>query len=173
MNRQIGYALLAVSLLTLLVWAISQFVQPILPSNLNSGLLLFFAALLAVIGALAGFKDVIELFGYFARNRSQGRRGEIERINLGSRFFRRPNDLLLTLVVHDPHGQITGKFTVIAPATISLEEMLARIRKRKPGMLTEVDYSAFVVGLPSKEAVSGFSITNGTTIIIRPKSING
>jgi len=53
---------MAVAVLTLLVWAFSHFVQPILPPGLNSGLVLFFVALLAAMGALAQFKDVLELF---------------------------------------------------------------------------------------------------------------
>ncbi|MEK7327885.1 MAG: NB-ARC domain-containing protein [Chloroflexota bacterium] len=52
--------------MTILVWAVSQFVQPILPASLSGGLVLFFAALLGVIGALAQFKDIVEFFRSFS-----------------------------------------------------------------------------------------------------------
>ncbi len=62
MRRYVGYALIAIALLTLVVWVVSQFIQPILPASLNSGLVLFFIALLGVIGVLAQLKDIVELF---------------------------------------------------------------------------------------------------------------
>jgi len=61
MRKYIGYALIVVAVLTLLVWAISQFVQPLLPTSVNGGLVLLFVALLAVTGVLAQLKDVAEL----------------------------------------------------------------------------------------------------------------
>ena len=71
MRRYIGYALIVVALLTLAVWTISQFVQPILPSNLNNGLILFFAALTGVSGVLASFKDIVELFHSLSEKQGQ------------------------------------------------------------------------------------------------------
>jgi len=65
MRRYVSYALIAVALLTLVVWAVSQFIQPILPANTNGGLVLFIAALLGVVGVLGQFKDVVELFRSF------------------------------------------------------------------------------------------------------------
>jgi len=71
MRRYVSYALIAIALLTIFVWAVSQFVQPILPANFNSGLILFLAALLGVLAALAAFKDVVEFFRSFAEQRNQ------------------------------------------------------------------------------------------------------
>lgn len=65
MRRYVSYALIAVALLTLAVWLVSQFIQPILPANTNAGLVLFIAALLGVVGVLGQFKDVVELFRSF------------------------------------------------------------------------------------------------------------
>jgi L-lactate permease len=47
MRRSIGYALIAIAALTLLVWGVSQFIQPILPSIVNSSLVLFLAEWIA------------------------------------------------------------------------------------------------------------------------------
>jgi len=68
MRRYIVFAFLLIALLTLVVWGISQFVQPILPGNLNNSLILLFAALLGVVAFLAGFKDVVELFHLVFQN---------------------------------------------------------------------------------------------------------
>ncbi len=62
MRRYIAYAFLLIAILTFVVWVVSQFVQPIIPSTINNGLILFFAALLSVIAVIAGFKDIVELF---------------------------------------------------------------------------------------------------------------
>jgi len=65
MRRYVSYALIAVALLTVGVWAVSQFVQPVLPASINAGLFLFIAALAGVIGVLGQFKDIVELFRSF------------------------------------------------------------------------------------------------------------
>jgi len=65
MRRYINYAFITVAFLTFGVWAVSQFVQPILPERINASLILFIAALLSVIGILRQFKDVVELFRSF------------------------------------------------------------------------------------------------------------
>lgn len=62
MKRYVGYALIAVAVITLLVWGYHQFVQPILHPELDSVVMIFFIALIAVTGILAQFKDVVELF---------------------------------------------------------------------------------------------------------------
>ncbi len=67
MRKIVGYALLIISFFTILIWVISQFVQPILPSSLNNAGILLFAALLSVVGFFAGFKDTIELFQLFTQ----------------------------------------------------------------------------------------------------------
>ena len=70
-QQQVGYALVLVSVLTGITWAISQFIQPILPPNMNNSVILLFAALLAVLGGLAAFKDTLELIHILSgRNRS-------------------------------------------------------------------------------------------------------
>jgi len=71
MRRYISYALITIALLTILVWAVSQFVQPILPAYFSSGLILFFAVLLGVLAALAAFKDVVEFFRSLAEHRNK------------------------------------------------------------------------------------------------------
>lgn len=38
-RQQLGYALILVSVLTGITWAISQFVQPILPANINNSVI--------------------------------------------------------------------------------------------------------------------------------------
>ena len=64
MCRYMAYAAIAIALLTLIVWAVSQFVQPILPPNFNSVLVLFFVALLGVAGFISQFKDAVEFFQF-------------------------------------------------------------------------------------------------------------
>lgn len=61
MRKYFGYTVIVVALVTLVVWAISAFIQPTLSSTVNSGLILFFVAFLAVAGALANMKDIAEL----------------------------------------------------------------------------------------------------------------
>lgn len=61
MWRFAGYALIIIGIITLIIWGISQFIQPILPESINSAGVLLFAALVSTIGVLAGFKDTIEL----------------------------------------------------------------------------------------------------------------
>jgi hypothetical protein len=65
MRRYVSYALIAIALLTFIVWAVSQFIQPILPASTNAGFVLFVAALIGVVGILGQFKDVVELFHAF------------------------------------------------------------------------------------------------------------
>jgi hypothetical protein len=68
MRRYVGYAFLLVALLALIVWIISQFIQPLLPPNISASAVLFFVALLSVVGFLAAFKDTIELLHLFSGN---------------------------------------------------------------------------------------------------------
>ena len=65
-KQLIGYALILVGLLTGVTWYVSQFTQPILPANINNSVIIFFAALLAVLGGLAAFKDTVELIHIFS-----------------------------------------------------------------------------------------------------------
>jgi hypothetical protein len=62
MQHHLGYAIIVIAVLTLFVWAVSQFIQPILPDSMNSNLILLFTAFLAVVSILSKFKDVVELF---------------------------------------------------------------------------------------------------------------
>ena len=61
MRKVIGFSLFVVATLTILVWGVSYFIQPILPAQINNNMLLFFAVLLSVLAGLAAFKDTIEL----------------------------------------------------------------------------------------------------------------
>jgi transcriptional regulator with XRE-family HTH domain len=67
MKRYFAIALLIVAIVTLVVWAFTMLVQPILPAELNSALLLLVAALLSVIAVLAGYKEVVELVSHWRR----------------------------------------------------------------------------------------------------------
>lgn len=71
MRKYLSYALITVALLTLGVWTVSQFIQPILPPSTNAGLVLFIAVLVGVIGVLGQFKDVVELFRSFGGGASK------------------------------------------------------------------------------------------------------
>lgn len=66
MVRLLGYAFILIGALTIIVWAVSQFMQPILPASINNGGILFFAALLSVLGAIAAFKDTVEFLQLFS-----------------------------------------------------------------------------------------------------------
>jgi len=57
-----GIVLLSISLSTLAVFLISNFIQPILPSSVNSTLVLFVASFVGVLGILAALNDIVELF---------------------------------------------------------------------------------------------------------------
>jgi hypothetical protein len=71
MVRLIGFALLLIAIVTLVVWGISQFVQPVLPAGINSGLVLLVAALIGVVGFFSAFKDSIELLQMVTQPRDQ------------------------------------------------------------------------------------------------------
>jgi len=71
MRREMVRALVAIVLLTVVVWAVSLFILPNLSAGLRGALILFFVALAAVIAALAGFKDVLELARFFRRRSNQ------------------------------------------------------------------------------------------------------
>lgn len=66
MRRYVSYALISVALLTFVAWAVSQFIQPILPTSVNASLVLFIAVLIGVVGTLGQFKDIVEFFRSFA-----------------------------------------------------------------------------------------------------------
>ena len=68
MRRYIVYASVTILLLTFVALGVSLFVQPLLPSGINTGLVLFFIALLAVTGILANFKDALELFRWIGED---------------------------------------------------------------------------------------------------------
>lgn len=54
-------ALLAIAALTLIVFVVSQFIQPILPKEVNSGVLLLMASLLGVMAFLASLNEISDL----------------------------------------------------------------------------------------------------------------
>jgi hypothetical protein len=169
MNRLVGYVLITIALLTLVVWAVSMFIQPILPSIFNNGLVLFFVALLAVIGVLAQFKDVIELFQYFSKRSDNSPTNKIENIKLGNQFLSKSGNVSLYIKVYDFDEQIIEKFKVNTQATFSLFEIQKRIKKKKPNLFTEADYASYVIQ-DDGTLLSGSLITNGATIIFRPVS---
>lgn len=69
MRRYIAYASAFVLVITLVVWGISRFIQPMLPANSNSDLVLLVVALLSVTTFLGSFNESIELFHkIFGRN---------------------------------------------------------------------------------------------------------
>lgn len=78
MRRNLAISLFVVALLSLVVWAISNYVQPILPQNVNNNLLIFGAVFIAVIGALAGLKDIIELYEYVFSGNRQNKKNQNE-----------------------------------------------------------------------------------------------
>lgn len=59
MRRYLLLSLVVIVVLTLAVWAFSQYVQPILPAAINESAILFFIALLAVIAVLGGISDIV------------------------------------------------------------------------------------------------------------------
>src|SRR5690242_15719458 len=84
MLRLLALAACLIFILTLIVWAFSQFVQPILPPEISSTTIVFFLALVAVVGVLAGLNEILELLSKFQ-----------ERINrhlLNQKFARGPFD---------------------------------------------------------------------------------
>lgn len=62
MKKNIGYTLLTIGILTILVWLFSQFVLPIIPPSINSGIVFFFAILVSVLGSISAFKDTVDIF---------------------------------------------------------------------------------------------------------------
>ncbi len=61
LRRALGLTLVVVALVTVVVWAISQFVRPLLPASIDGSAVLFFAALVSTVAVLAGFKGIVEL----------------------------------------------------------------------------------------------------------------
>ena len=68
MIKYLSLALIVIAILTILVWAVSQFIQPILPPSINSGLVLIIAVFLGILGVLAQLNEVIELFQKFCKS---------------------------------------------------------------------------------------------------------
>lgn len=83
MRRYLALALLIVALLTLLFWAITFFIQPILPPGIGRGFIALAAVLIGVVGVLAGLKDISELlkvtFGHSDKHNDEtpGKRYEV------------------------------------------------------------------------------------------------
>ncbi len=63
MRRVIARVLFMLSVVTVLVWAFSQFVEPELPDGVRDPLALFFKALVSVVGVAAGVAQVIDVIG--------------------------------------------------------------------------------------------------------------
>ena len=77
-SRVFGLAAIAVSLLILIVFAVSRFIRPILPAEINDTLLLLSASVVGVLGVLASLNETVELIDKLrkrvARIRSVGSR---------------------------------------------------------------------------------------------------
>ena len=71
MSRLAGYALLIIGLISLVVWAVSNYVQPILPFESNNSLFLLFAAITSTAGFISAFKDSIELLQFLEEARNK------------------------------------------------------------------------------------------------------
>jgi hypothetical protein len=65
----IGIALLAIAIITLIVFLVSRYIQPILPPEVNSEVVLFLAIFTTVLGVIASFNGIIELLDKFLRNK--------------------------------------------------------------------------------------------------------
>ena len=65
----VALALLIISILACLAFLVSYFIQPSLPANINSTLLLLITAFTGAVLILAGFKDVVELVEKFLPKR--------------------------------------------------------------------------------------------------------
>jgi hypothetical protein len=62
MKKPVVFTFFVVAIISLIVWAVSKFIQPILPSKINNELFLFIGALSAVISVLANFTKIIDFF---------------------------------------------------------------------------------------------------------------
>lgn len=78
MRKAVIIAAILVLILTLAVWGFSYFIQPILPPDINNNLYLFFLALVAVIGVLTGFPDIVD--------RLSGKKKVNNHLDLGDTF---------------------------------------------------------------------------------------
>jgi hypothetical protein len=135
MRKYIGYALIVVAIVTLLVWAISQFVQPLLPGNINGSLILLFAALMAAAIWLGAIKDVAELLrNWFeqargpepphsiviARKEPEAEKGEVEPDKLSTKY-------------RAPHPR-RDKECIKSVTTISDRNRVQKLRRNKGQM---------------------------------------
>jgi hypothetical protein len=71
MRRIVICGILLVAVITIIIWVISKYVQPILPADINSDFVVMAAILVLVLSALAGFKDVLELVERFTHKREE------------------------------------------------------------------------------------------------------
>jgi NarL family two-component system sensor histidine kinase LiaS len=69
MRRFFIISLFLVALLSVIIWAISTFVQPILPEYINKNIFIFTAVLTSIIGAIAGLKNITELLNFLFSNK--------------------------------------------------------------------------------------------------------
>lgn len=73
MKKYFVITLLIIAVLTILIWFFSVFVQPVLPNNINDGLLLFSVILFSVIGFLVKVKEITEFFHSLFENPKKGK----------------------------------------------------------------------------------------------------
>jgi hypothetical protein len=62
MKKPVVFTFFVVAIISLIVWAVSKFIQPILPSKINNELFLYIGALSAVISGLANFTKIEDFF---------------------------------------------------------------------------------------------------------------
>lgn len=69
MRRAILITLIIVAALAFIVWGVSKYVQPILPSTVNTDLVLFFAILAVVLAVIDNFTGIIERFFHWGEDK--------------------------------------------------------------------------------------------------------
>jgi hypothetical protein len=62
MRKVIAIVFLALAIISLIIWAISQYLIPVLPAQIGNSVILFFVALNSTVALIASFKDVLEFF---------------------------------------------------------------------------------------------------------------
>lgn len=72
-RRVLGVAFFVISLITIVVFLVSSYVQPLLPPNTNDKVLLLVASFTGALAVLAALNDAIELFHKFFGERSDNR----------------------------------------------------------------------------------------------------
>lgn len=159
MKKIIFYSSLLIILLTLIIWGISVFIQPILPPSINTWGIIFFLAFNSVISAASGFKDVMELIQSFSQEK--GKTSEITTIDEQKtpHFDLQFGDVDL----RERKGEkITVERTVLVAPEMS--EILATPRNRSTSAKYCRDLGVYLANR-SCLASTGFTITNTSRLL--------